>query len=356
MVRKKISQTIQELLLEHNYIVIPQFGGFVSKYQAARVITEKNIILPPNKEISFNAELKNDDGLLINAFSTQEKISIKDAEKQVKTFVQKAFTSLDDGKSIKFDKIGILKYNQNLKIEFEANNQENYNPDSYGMVSVSCQILTDSEIVEKKNKSIFTRKNFIRAAVILPFFIIGTILSIYLNQIGLFSNSGQEQASVISFSSEKPVEDNIVDKGTISEAIDIKTDKKNALAYTEPVKETEQASVVEENQIEPLLIEEEVVSDVKIEEKEEAPTPIVKENLDLRYQLVAGSFKSKANAKRLIKKLAKKIRKTDFHPEVVKNGTQYRVVANSYASKSDAVKAKKSLKAKKISSWVNTLK
>ena len=355
MLQKKITQTIQDLMLEHNYVVVPGFGGFVSMYQSAQIIQKQQIILPPSKKVSFNSELKNNDGLLVNAFSIQENITIKKAEEQIKLFVQKAFISLDEGKSIKLDKIGVLKFNQNLKIEFKSDTKENYNPNSYGMVGVPCQVLSDNEIVEKKNNRIFRRRNLIRAAVVLPFLIVGTILSVYLNQIGLFSNIMQQQASVVSLSVEEPTKQNIIEnENPISEAIDEKTDKKNALAYTEPVVAVEEASSVHINEIneESSVIEEEIVPEIIIEKKEEILESIVSVNLDLKFQLIAGSFKSEANAKRFVKK----IRKFDLQPEVVHQGNKYRVVASAYAKKSDAVKAKKALKKQKVSTWVNTLK
>ena len=68
--------------------------------------------------------------------------------------------------------------------------------------------------------------------------------------------------------------------------------------------------------------------------------------------MVAGSFKSKKNAKRLVKK----IEKLNFQPEIVKNGNRYRVIASSYSNKEEAKKLKETLKNKKIKTWINTLK
>ncbi len=347
---KQISKTIQNLLLDYNYVAIPGLGAFVSNYQPAKIVEEKNIILPPSKDISFNSDLKNNDGLLIHALSQQEKITLQKAEQLIKLFVKDVFTQLDEGERIIFDKIGILRFNQQLNIEFELDSTENYNAHSYGMVAISYSILSEKEIVAKKNRLIFTRKNLMRAAVLIPFFIVGTILSIYLHQIGMFSNFESQQASIITVPLNSDTKIASKKSNTISDQIDLKTEKKNALAYSEPVKKSHliEKKDLNENKVSDLVkktntIEKSVVEKSKIESTS---------TLELKYQLIAGSFKSEENAKRL----SLKIEKQNYKPVIIKKGNRYRVIASAYSSKKEAVKVKKALKQRKISTWINTLK
>jgi len=356
MIQKQIIQSIQDLLLEHSYVTIPQLGGFVSQYQSAQLIPDKSIISPPNKKISFNANLKEDDGLLVNHLAKQHNLTVEKALGLIQAFVKDTFIKLDEGKKVVLEKVGTLSFNQQLNIEFESFTRENYNPYSYGMVDVVCNILTENEIVEKKNKQLFTRKNLMRAAVILPFLIVGTVLSVYLNQIGFFSFNTQEASIIeipITQKSDKQVkQDTETDNNPIAKEIDFKTNKKNALAYTEPIKEIKE-TISEEHIVEAAKLEETQVSEtVVVEQKEELPKVDLKVEMLLKYQLVAGSFKSESNAKRL----SKKIQKLDYQATVVKKGNRYRVIAAAFAKKRDAVKAKKSLKKLKVSTWVNTLK
>lgn len=367
--QEQIIQIIQDLLQEHNYVIIPQLGGFISKYQSAQIIPEKNIILPPSKKISFNAELKDDDGLLINTLAKQENIATAKAEQIVNQFVQDIFIRLDNSKTVIFDKIGAFKFNQQLNIEFEVVTSENYNPHSYGMVSVSCVTLSDNELTEVTNKKIVTRRNLMRVAVILPFLIVGTVLSIYLHQIGFFSSISthqqQETASVIPLNTDKQEENSSLESpNTIEKAIDFKTKEENALAYVEPKtnvsdkKNESNLELVKEVSIEETVEpkEEAIQEDISLQDKNELKVEEkVKEEIpvqSLKYQLVAGSFKSQSNANRL----SKKIQKLDYQAQVIKQGNRYRVIAVSFASKSDAIKTKKALKKQAVSTWINTLK
>lgn len=356
MMQEQIIKTIQDLLLEYNYVAIPQLGGFVSKYKSAEIVLEKNIILPPSKKISFNANLKEDDGLLVNNIAKRYQLTVNEAEKNIKEFVKNIFVRLDEGQKVSLEKIGIFKFNQQLNIEFEVENTENYNPHSYGMVSASCIALTDNEIVDKKNKQIFTRSHLIKAAVILPFLIVGAVLSIYLNSIGLFVRTNSQETSVVSLPIENKSLKTAEEENPIAKEIDHKTDKKNALAYVEPSKkEILQVKIpkkIKLEKVEKILVKAESIKKLEIEKEKPVENQVSKEEVFLKYQLVAGSFKSKTNAQRL----SKKIQKLDIEAEIIKMGHRYRVIAASYSNKKEAVKAKKSLKQQKVKTWINTLK
>lgn len=362
MIQKQITDTIKDLLLEHNYVCIPQLGGFVSKYSPAKILVDKDLIVPPSKKISFNSDLKEDDGLLINAFAIKHRISIQKAESLVHSFVQTAFVSLDEGKKVILDKIGSLRFNQHLNIEFESDALENYNPNSYGLVAVHCQALNTADKIANKNKTLFTRKHFIRAAVVLPFLMVGAVLWVYLGQIGVLPSAQNQEASIVSpFVNNEQIRE-AGSPNLVSEQIDFNTNQKNALLYTEPqfseAVQTESKSneVVAVDVIpDPIVVKESEKLISKPAKRIEKAAELKSESivkLKGKYQLVAGSFKSEGNANRL----SKKISKLNFNAEVVQLGNRFRVIAASYGSKSEAVKAKRKLKQKKVSTWVNTLK
>ena len=64
-----IEQLIGDLLLRHNCVVVPSFGGFVAKQTVAVIDTANGVMLPPRKSLLFNKQLINNDGLLIAAFA-----------------------------------------------------------------------------------------------------------------------------------------------------------------------------------------------------------------------------------------------------------------------------------------------
>lgn len=359
MMQDIINNIIYDLLLEYDYVTIPNFGGLVSSYRPASINSEKNIILPPGKKVSFNGNLKEDDGLLVKQLAKIQLISDLESKKIVDAFVQNLFSNLDSGKKISLGKIGTIKFNTHLNIEFDANLNENLNPYSYGMVHISCSQISSNQIIINKNKSYVSKKNLMRAAIILPFFIVGTVLSIYLNHIHFFSAFNQKEiASFFDFSKSTPIQADSLEKSyssnsksTISDQIDFLTNKSNALAYTEPI-EAPESKLEEAKSVEKTKIAEQKKADVV--EQINTETPQLEKEIKTashKYQLVAGSFNSKENAERLLKK----IKSFNFEGSIIEQGHKYRVIAASFENKSDASYVKDTLAKKKISTWINTL-
>ena len=61
-----IEPYIAQLLYSYQCVTIPGFGAFLTEIQSAQLVESSNSFFPPKKMISFNAYLKNNDGLLAN--------------------------------------------------------------------------------------------------------------------------------------------------------------------------------------------------------------------------------------------------------------------------------------------------
>ncbi len=75
----KLQEYISSLLKEHNCVIVPEFGGFVANYKSAVIDDFRKKIHPPMKSILFNPHLTNNDGLLGNYVSQEQKIQYSDA-------------------------------------------------------------------------------------------------------------------------------------------------------------------------------------------------------------------------------------------------------------------------------------
>ena len=81
----KISSYIFELLQSHDCVIVPNFGALVARNISAKISSDGSKIFPPNKELSFNKNLVKNDGLLINAISSNENISYEGQNKKLQT-------------------------------------------------------------------------------------------------------------------------------------------------------------------------------------------------------------------------------------------------------------------------------
>ncbi len=127
-----ISKHIIELLYTHDCVIIPGFGAFLTKSISAS--HNNDIFSPPKKTLRFNGMLKENDGLLANEISSKEKISYNDAVKKIKKEVKVLLSSLDNGE-VDIDSIGAFKLNAEKKIQFQPNQDANFDSTSFGLES-----------------------------------------------------------------------------------------------------------------------------------------------------------------------------------------------------------------------------
>ena len=144
-----ISKHINELLYNHNCVIVPGFGAFLTKNIAAS--RNNDVFSPPKKTIAFNGMLKENDGLLANKISATDGISYKAALKKIKKDVKTLASSLNVGE-VEIDNIGTLRLNDEKKVQFQPNQNVNFDSKSYGLESFTRPPRKTSSPEEKVKK------------------------------------------------------------------------------------------------------------------------------------------------------------------------------------------------------------
>ena len=151
-----IAKYISDLLFDYECVVIPGLGGFVTNERPATINYNTDYFTPPFKEVMFNPYLLANDGLLLNYIAKEEGITYQEAKHKVDTFVLACHQALNNGKRIRFNKIGVIYKDHNGKILFDQDDSVNYNPNSFGLTSfISPKIRKPSE--EEKIKQVFSK-------------------------------------------------------------------------------------------------------------------------------------------------------------------------------------------------------
>ncbi|WP_330442483.1 SPOR domain-containing protein [Flavobacterium sp. C4GT6] len=130
-----IEKHISALLYRYQCVIVPGFGAFLTETKSASIDTDTNTFYPPKKLISFNANLKNNDGLLANHIALQEKISYEQAVEDIKKMVAVWTDQLENGDKLILKNIGDLTYNNEGSLVFYPNTPVNYLTDSFGLGS-----------------------------------------------------------------------------------------------------------------------------------------------------------------------------------------------------------------------------
>ena len=128
-----IAEAISDLLFVRDTVVVPGLGAFVKKPVSAKVNPVANYFAMPSSEIVFDANLREDNELVVNYMSEKNDIPKEEAQKLLSMFVSDCFNSLKQGKKVVLNSIGTLSYDWANDFVFEQDKSVNYNADSFGL-------------------------------------------------------------------------------------------------------------------------------------------------------------------------------------------------------------------------------
>ena len=142
-----VEELIGNLLLRHNCVIVPTFGGFVAKRIPAAIDLEKGIMQPPVKALLFNRQLINNDGLLTAEFASQNALDYSTASGIINKLVDSWNDQLKAGARVAIDRVGFLYFDQEKNVCFEQDRFFNLLLESYGLGKVHFTPVEDAPVV-----------------------------------------------------------------------------------------------------------------------------------------------------------------------------------------------------------------
>lgn len=158
----KIEKHISALLYRYQCVTVPGFGAFLTEIRPASLDAETSTFYPPKKLISFNANVKNNDGLLANHIALQEKISYEAAVEAIRTETHNWFRELQNRQPLPLKNLGQLLYNTEGSLVFTPDTPVNYLTDAFGLGAIVSpavkreELKQQAEAIEEKAPIIFT--------------------------------------------------------------------------------------------------------------------------------------------------------------------------------------------------------
>ena len=180
----QLEQHIAKLLYTNYCVIVPEFGGFLANAVSARWDGDTSILQPASKAVGFNQKLTHNDGLLATHIARELGLEQSVALQKVLAVAESWKKQLQQGQVLKLADLGSLQMNSGQKISFDPLKQNNYLLDSFGFASVSAIPIkreTLKKEVEKmeerlplkitpqKRKSVLLRPWFRYAAIVLLF-------------------------------------------------------------------------------------------------------------------------------------------------------------------------------------------
>jgi hypothetical protein len=144
-----IEPYIAQLLYRYQCVTVPGFGAFLTEIQSAQLIESSNSFFPPKKMISFNAYLKNNDGLLANHIAQAEKTSYEYAISAIQYEVFNWKKALQENGLFAIKNVGNFSLNADKNLIFTPYDQTNYLTNSFGL-SAFVSPMVKREVFEQK--------------------------------------------------------------------------------------------------------------------------------------------------------------------------------------------------------------
>lgn len=356
---QSISEHISTLLYDHDCVIIPEFGGFVSNLQGASIQPRMNVILPPRKIIGFNQHLKNNDGMLVHLIAQEYGLQYNDALQMVQKEVVEMNKQLLNGERLNFPKVGVIYQNKDKAVQFVSEGNINFLKSSYGLPGIALIELNAEKadefveveetpvvpIAKEKEETAPKKKRRVWVAA-LAFGIIGLGAVMAGSQYAHHVNLGALNGVTSLFAGQNtPASESTYLPRFEEEDIQLEHAEENNLIEDIERDHPEMGSVYysfHENKVSP----EGILIQLK-----DSPKPIVAANpassVDLSasnlklYSVVAGAFSSSANADKLVKQLRAK----GFDASRIgKKGRLHLVAYGSFSNRASAKEALEEIK------------
>lgn len=147
---------ISDLLYRYDCVTIPELGAFLTHKTSAKIHETTHAFYPPKKVVSFNEQLKHNDGLLASYIAEVEKIPHTAANEKIARQVKSMKAYLTQGEVIRFENIGQIVLNSEGNIVFDPSQHINYLTDAFGLSHFS-SLDIKREVFKEEVKTLETK-------------------------------------------------------------------------------------------------------------------------------------------------------------------------------------------------------
>ena len=149
-----IAEAISDLLFVRDVVVVSGLGAFMKKATSAKVNPVANYFAMPSSELSFDANLREDNDLVVSYISEKNEVPEDEARRLLVMFVSDCFNSMKAVKKVVLKDVGTLYYDWADDLVFEQEKSVNYNSDAFGLCDFTPQPVLRSKTKEEIKEEI----------------------------------------------------------------------------------------------------------------------------------------------------------------------------------------------------------
>jgi nucleoid DNA-binding protein len=170
---EKFCQHIEKLLAQHDYVVVPNLGGFVVQVQSAKILSD--YIVPPLSTIGFNPLMHHADGLLAIEIARSEKISYRMAMEYIENQIENLKIKIQHKGEIQFGDLGTFYQDNSKNLLFSPAVNVEFLPQNFELTNL---------YISQKDKQLHSEKP--KITITLPSTRIFKYASVAMLAVGLF--------------------------------------------------------------------------------------------------------------------------------------------------------------------------
>jgi cell division septation protein DedD len=149
-----IDRYISELLFDHDCVILPGVGGFLTNYSGAHIHPIRHSFQPASRTVVFNANLSTNDGLLIDYVSKRQGITYQEASLLVNRYAGELKRKLESEKTVELINIGTLRMGREENLVFEPDESNNFLADAFGLPSFVSPAIKRETVRERLEKQL----------------------------------------------------------------------------------------------------------------------------------------------------------------------------------------------------------
>lgn len=310
----ELERHIEILLLSNDCVIVPGLGGFMAHHIEARYDEADGTFLPPLRTLGFNPQLTMNDSLLVQSYIEAYDISYPEALQRIEAEVAEVRQHLEAKGEYEFNDIGVIKLNDEGKMEFMPCEAGILTPQLYGLSTFEIKPLVIRKPVAKTVRRVPEAKKAQETIII---------------KMSWLRNIAAVAAAIVAF---------LMISTPVSNS-DITPDVQQSAFIPLP----QQHKTETQQQDDSLLVTEEgSLLDTNSQDTPSDDQPAIREETPAApsYCIVLASQVAKRNAEIFIGQLQQK----NFNEARLMTGRMLRVVYGNYASESDAYNSLRTLR------------
>lgn len=143
---------LRTLLYDHDCVIIPEFGGFLTRYRPAHIHALQQTLVPPSKVLTFNRRLVSNDGLIAQEIMRREGVSFDQAMAHIQHRVAEMEMALASTQRVVLEGIGTFHADAAGTLQFTPEAGQNFLKDAFGLASLALDspaaMASEPEVVE----------------------------------------------------------------------------------------------------------------------------------------------------------------------------------------------------------------